>query len=345
LEGLVMGFIVTTRTPLRISFFGGGTDFPDYYRRDYGAVVSTTIDKYVYVTVKPHGPLFDEAFRLNYFKAEHVTAVEEIENDIAREAIRFCNMNRRLYISTVADVPAGSGLGSSSSFAVGLLHAFHTMKGQRITPAELAGSACRIEIDLIGKPIGKQDQYASAYGGLNYIRFNANDRVSITPLSLSEKNVGLLFLNLLLFWTGISRSADDILADQKQRIANNMRLLDATREIADRACELLHEPVLSIPLFGELLHEAWTVKQHLSPRIAEDRISTWYRRGLEAGAHGGKLCGAGGGGFLLFCAPPERHAAVKASLPELQPVEFSYDPLGTRILFPGYVHALADSEV
>jgi D-glycero-alpha-D-manno-heptose-7-phosphate kinase len=340
-----MGFIVTTRTPLRISFFGGGTDFRDYYSRGYGAVVSTTIDKYVYVTVKPHGALFDEAFRLNYYKTEHVGAVADIENDIARETISFCNVNRRLYISTVADVPAGSGLGSSSSFAVGLLHAFHTMKGQRITPGELAASASRIEIDIIGKPIGKQDQFAAAYGGLNYIHFNANDRVSITPLSLSEKNIGLLFSSLLLFWTGISRRADDVLSDQKERIAANAGQLDLMRDIADRACELLHEPDISVSLFGELLHEAWTLKQRLSPRIAEERITAWYRRGLEAGAYGGKLCGAGGGGFLLFCAPPERHDAIKAALPELQTVDFAYDPLGTRVLFPGYVHALAGAEL
>src|SRR5664279_4913333 len=154
-----MGLIVTTRTPLRISFFGGGTDLPDYYSRGYGAVVSTTIDKYVYVTVKPHGLMFDEAIRINYSKTETVSSVEQIENDIARETIRFCKVDRGLYVSTVADVPSGSGLGSSSSFTVGLLHAFHTMKGQRVTPGELAASASRIEIDIIGKPIGKQDQF------------------------------------------------------------------------------------------------------------------------------------------------------------------------------------------
>jgi len=332
--------IVTTRTPLRVSFFGGGTDLRDYYGRDYGAVVSTTIDKYVYVTVKPHGALFNESFRLNYSKTEQTATAEEIENDIAREAIRFCEVDAPLYISTVADLPSGSGLGSSSSFAVGLLHAFHTMKGRRITPGELAASACRVEIDILGKPIGKQDQFAAAYGGLNYIRFDANERVSITPIGLSAQNTALLFSSFLLFWTGISRSADDVLSDQKQRAAINVGPLDRMLEIADRACELLHDPDLSLQQFGELLHEAWSLKQRLSPRIAEDHITGWYRCGIEAGAYGGKLCGAGAGGFLLFCAPPERHAAIRAALPKLKSLSVGYDPLGTRLLFPGYAEVV-----
>jgi D-glycero-alpha-D-manno-heptose-7-phosphate kinase len=331
-----MGMLVVTRTPLRVSFFGGGTDMPDYYRRGYGAVVSTTINKYVYVTVKPHGALFDELFRLNYSKTEQAAAVEEIENDIAREAIRFCDVGSPLYISTVGDVPASSGLGSSSSFAVGLLHAFHTMNGRRVTPGELAASACRVEIDILGKPIGKQDQFAAAYGGLNHIRFDATERVSITPISLSAEKLGLLFSSLLLFWTGIARRAEDVLADQKARTSANVGLLDAMRDMADQACELLDEQELSVSNFGELLHEAWQLKQSLSRHIAVDRISRWYRRGIEAGAHGGKLCGAGGGGFLLFCAPPERHPAIVAALSELKPVDLAYDPLGTRLLFPGY---------
>lgn len=332
-----MGLIVTTRTPLRVSFFGGGTDLPDYYSRGYGAVVSTTIDKYVYVTVKPHGALFNETFRLNYSITEQAATVEDIENDIARESIRSCGIgDGPLYISTVADVPTGSGLGSSSSFAVGLLHAFHAMKGRHLTPGELAASACRIEIDILGKPIGKQDQFAAAYGGLNYIRFDANERVSITPITLSVANTNRLFSSLMLFWTGVSRRADDVLSDQKQRTELNIGSLDAMRDTAERACEMLHERDLSVAAFGELMDEAWTLKQRLSPRIAEDQIGTWYRRGVEAGAHGGKLCGAGGGGFLLFCAPPERHGEIKAALSDLRSIDIGYDSLGTRLLFTGY---------
>jgi D-glycero-alpha-D-manno-heptose-7-phosphate kinase len=332
-----MGLIVTTRTPLRLSFFGGGTDLPDYYSRGYGAVVSTTIDKYVYVTVKPHGPLFDEIFRLNYSKTENAVAIDQIDNDIAREAIRLCQMAGPLYVSTVADVPSGSGLGSSSSFAVGLLHALHTMNGRRITPGELAASACQIEIDILDKPIGKQDQYAAAFGGLNYIRFEANARVAITPISLSPENTSALFSSFLLFWTGISRRADDVLADQKERTAVNITSLDSLCKMAEHACEMLHDARLSVAQFGELLHEAWTLKQCLSPRIAEGQIAAWYRRGIAAGAYGGKLCGAGGGGFLLFCAPLERHAAIRAALSELRSIHLGYDPLGTRLLIPGYV--------
>ena len=336
---LKMGAIVTTRTPLRVSFFGGGTDLPDYYRRGYGAVVSTTIDKYVYVTIKPHGALFNEVFRLNYSKTEQATSVEEIENEIARESIRLCEMRGPLYISTVADVPSGAGLGSSSSFAVGLLHAFHTMNGRRTTPGELAMSASRIEIDVLGKPIGKQDQFAAAYGGLNHIRFNADERVSITPINLSPENTTLLFSSFLLFWTGISRRAEDVLANQRERSKLNISTLDSLRSMADQASDLLHNDKMSIRQFGELLNEAWELKQRLSSRISDDQISVWYRRGIEAGAHGGKLCGAGGGGFLLFCAPQQKHSAIRAALSDLKSIDLAYDPLGTRVLFPGYIES------
>ncbi len=191
-------------------------------------------------------------------------------------------------------------------------------------------------MDVLGKPIGKQDQFAAAYGGLNYIRFDANERVSLTPISLNAETRTLLFSSLLLFWTNMSRRAEDVLFDQKERAPSNVGSLDAIRKISEDACELLHETELSLERFGALLHEAWLLKQRLSPRIAESQIMAWYRRGIEAGAFGGKLCGAGGGGFLLFCAPVERHAAIKAALPELKTIEIGYDPLGTRLLFPGY---------
>jgi D-glycero-alpha-D-manno-heptose-7-phosphate kinase len=333
---LRMGAIVATRTPLRVSFFGGGTDLADYYRRGYGAVISTTIDKYVYVTVKPHGALFDEVFRLNYSKTEQAASVEEIENEIARESIRLCKMRGPLYISTVADVPSGSGLGSSSSFAVGLLHAFYMINGRRITPGELAASACRIEIDVLGKPIGKQDQFAAAYGGLNHFRFNADERVSITPISLSAENTDLLFSSFLLFWTGVSRRAEDVLSHQRARAELNISTLDSLRCMADDACDLLHGDKVSVQKFGELLNEAWELKRRLSSRISDDQISHWYQRGVKAGAYGGKLCGAGGGGFLLFCAPKEKHSAMKAALSDLKSIDVAYDRLGTRVLFPGY---------
>lgn len=328
--------IVTTRTPLRISFFGGGTDLLDYYGRDYGAVVSTTIAQYVYVTAKPHGSLFDEKFRLNYSKTEEVMDLADIENDIARESIRLSGIDEPLYVSTVADLPSGSGLGSSSSFAVGLLHALSVLNGHRISPGELGNLACRIEIDILKKPIGKQDQFAAAYGGLNHFRFDKNGLVSMTPISLQPELRDALFQSFILFWTGIARKAEDVLSDQKSRTQHNMGLLDEMRSIADEAVALLGHPTLSVRTFGELLHASWLLKDRLSSRISNDRLRTWYEKAIAAGAHGGKLCGAGGGGFLLFCAPPERHAAIKAALGELRSVEVAYDPLGTRVLFPGY---------
>ena len=209
---------VTTITPQRISFVGGGTDLPSFYTKHGGAVISSAINQYVYVTVKQHSPLFNEAYRLSYSKTEHVNALDDIENSIARECLRLVNVEPPLYVATAADLPASSGLGSSSSFAVGLLNALHLLKGERVSPAQLAEEACEIEINILGNPIGKQDQYAAAFGGLNHIIFNKNGRVEIDHLVLHNNIINEIFENSLLIWTGIQRDAASILSKQNKLV-------------------------------------------------------------------------------------------------------------------------------
>ena len=213
---------VTTITPQRISFVGGGTDLPSFYTNHGGGVISSAINQYVYVTVKQHSPLFDEAYRLSYSKTEHAHTLDDIENSIARECLRLVHVEPPLYIATAADLPASSGLGSSSSFAVGLLNALHLLKGERVSPAQLAEEACEVEINILGNPIGKQDQYAAAFGGLNHIIFKESGRVEIDHLVLQNNLIDEIFENSLLIWTGIQRDASSILAKQNKNVAKKI---------------------------------------------------------------------------------------------------------------------------
>lgn len=326
--------LITTRTPLRISFFGGGTDLPGYYRQSsHGAVLSSAIDQYVYVTVKSHGPLFDENFRLNYSKTEIVDGLDGIDNGIAREGIRMLKLLPPLYISTVADVPSGSGLGSSSAYAVGLLHALTSLQKQRKTAGELAEMACYVEIDALAKPIGKQDQYAAAFGGMNHIRFYPDETTSITPVNHRRRQLDHLFDHLMLFWTGMSRNADDVLTAQRAAIPSTTGYLDEMRAMADEAARVIESGELGIEAFGRLLDTAWALKRSLTGAISTSRIDSWYEAARKAGAFGGKLCGAGGGGFLLFCVPLDGRAAVREALNELREVEIGFEPSGTAVLY------------
>src|SRR3989338_1351073 len=224
--------LVVTRTPLRVSFAGGGTDLPGFYEREYGAVLSTTIDKYLYVTVKRHNELFHEGFRLNYSQTEHVNRLDEIQNHIARECLRLLQVEPPVYISTIADLPEFSGLGSSSSFAVGLLNALHVFRGEHVSAGQLAEEAAHVEIDVLNRPIGKQDHYAAAFGGLNFFCFMPKGRVSVEHQLLPSGVVQRLFEHLLLFWTRIQRDAGVVLIEQQRRIDETFGLLQAMREDA-----------------------------------------------------------------------------------------------------------------
>src|SRR5215203_943042 len=298
--------IVVTRTPLRVSFAGGGTDLAEFYEHDYGAVFSTTINKYVYVTVKRHSELFYEPIRINYSKTEQVNEVEEIENNIARECLRLLEIEPPIYISTVADAPASSGLGGSSSFAVGLLNALHAYRGERVSAGQLADEACHIEIKVLGEPIGKQDQYAAAFGGLNFLRFHGDGGVAVEPQRIANGGLDRLFDHIMMFWTGMQRDTNAILQEQRDNTTSKWEYLCRMRDHAHRLRELTRTNGLVPAAFGCVLNETWRLKRTLASSISSERIDDWYQAAMEAGAIGGKLCGAGGGGFLLFIVEPER---------------------------------------
>jgi D-glycero-alpha-D-manno-heptose-7-phosphate kinase len=326
--------LIVTRTPLRVSLAGGGTDLAEFYERDYGAVLSTTIANYIYVTVKPHSPLFNESVRVNYSRSEEVQRIDEIENDIARECLRFMGIEPPIYVSTVGDHPASTGLGSSSAFAVGLLNALHAYKGERVTAGQLAEEAAYIEIDRLGQPIGKQDQYAAAFGGVNFFRFNPGGGVTVEPLSPSKDALQEIFSHMLMFWTGHQRDAGAVLEEQR---ANTETKLDDLVRMRDHARELqglLSNGRVEPQDVGRLLHEGWQLKRQLASTITTDQIDTWYERALEAGAAGGKLCGAGGGGCIVFVVEPGRQERVREVLSDLVEVPISYEVHGSRVLLP-----------
>jgi D-glycero-alpha-D-manno-heptose-7-phosphate kinase len=326
--------LIVTRTPLRVSFAGGGTDLAEFYERDYGAVLSTTIANYIYVTVKPHSPLFNESVRVNYSRSEEVQRIDEIENDIARECLHFMGIEPPIYVSTVGDHPASTGLGSSSAFAVGLLNALHAYKGERVTAGQLAEEAAYIEIDRLGQPIGKQDQYAAAFGGVNFFRFNPGGGVTVEPLSPSKDALQEIFSQMLMFWTGHQRDAGAVLEEQRAntetKLADLVRMRDHARELQ----ELLSNGRVEPQDVGRLLHEGWQLKRQLASTITTDQIDTWYERAIEAGAAGGKLCGAGGGGCIVFIVDPGSQGRVREALSDLVEVPISYEVHGSRVLLP-----------
>jgi D-glycero-alpha-D-manno-heptose-7-phosphate kinase len=323
--------LVTTATPQRVSFVGGGTDFKEFYTKHRGAVVSTAINKFIYVTVKRHSSLFNEQYRLSYFKSEHVQKLDDIENAIARECLRLVMVEGPLFISTIADIPASSGLGSSSSFAVGLLNALHVLRGEKVSTAQLAAEACQVEIDVLKQPIGKQDQYAAAFGGLNYLRFDMDDRVTIDHLWVDAAGLANLFAHSMLFWTGVQREASSILTSQKANIDSRTQQLCEMRDQAAE-CRRIFLNDFDPIAFAKLLNDGWRLKQSLAENITNERIQLAYDQALKAGALGGKLVGAGGGGFIYLVVPPSRHSAVRSTLSNMTEVEMSYEPRGTRVL-------------
>ena len=324
--------LIVTRTPLRLSFAGGGTDLADFYQTNHGAVLSTSIDKYLYVTLKPHGQLFNEKYRLNYSETEQVQTLDSVKNDIARECLRLLAVDPPIYISTVSDLPANSGLGSSSSFAVGLLNALHAFRGERVSAGQLAEEAAHVEIDVLKRPIGKQDHYAAAFGGLNYFCFWPDGRVTLEPQQPPNGYLNNLFDHLLMFSTAIWRDASSVLTEQKQNSSTNVTQLLAMRDHAQRLCSAVQNG-FKPEEFGTVMHATWQLKRQLASGISNDRIDEWYQRAKEAGAWGGKLCGAGGGGFLVFVAAPERHQAVRQALSDLDEVSVAYEAQGSRVLF------------
>ena len=324
---------ITTITPQRVSFVGGGTDLPSFYQNNGGGVISSAINQYVYVTVKQHSSLFDEAYRLSYSKTEHVQSLEDIENSIARECLRLIHVDPPLYIATAADLPASSGLGSSSSFAVGLLNALHLFKGERVSPAQLAEEACEVEINILGNPIGKQDQYAAAFGGLNHILFKKNGRVEIDHLVLQKNLVDKIFENSLLIWTGIQRDASSILAKQTKAVKENLSKYELLIKDVEECKELMLNPSHDfLDRFGEMLERTWQTKKALEKDISSEAMNQMHLQVKSLGGYGGKLSGAGGGGFFYEMVPKENHLHLLNIFGKNKVLKVAYEPFGSRLL-------------
>jgi D-glycero-alpha-D-manno-heptose-7-phosphate kinase len=323
------GVVIITQTPLRIGLLGGGTDMPDYYREHGGRVLSCALDKYVYVIVKQR---FDDAIYVNYSKKEIVSRVEDLEHELVREAMLLTGVTSGVEITTLADIPSsGSGLGSSSAVTVGLLHALSTYRGQHVSAEKLAELACMIEIERCGKPIGKQDQYIAAFGGIRDLRFGPGDEVAAAELPLSAGERRSLQEQIMLFYTGVTRSANPILAEQCANIATSLPHLDLLRDLAGLGVDRLRAG--DIGALGRAVRESWVAKRKLASGVSNADIDLAVTSALDAGATGAKLTGAGGGGFLLVICPVERQPAVRASLPAMREFPVQLDRHGTRVMF------------
>lgn len=315
-----------------MSFVGGGSDLPAYYEQFGGAVISTAINKYVFVTINKK---FDQDIRVSYSKTENVQHVAEIEHELVRASLNLLGISGGLEITTIADIPSsGTGLGSSSSFTVGLLHALHAYKGEYVSSEGLGEESCQVEINICGAPIGKQDQYAAAFGGFNRIVFHKDGSVDVAPIICSKQAVQRLEQNILMLYTGRTRFANNILSVQTEKCASSIetqaKMQKMVHQTGDFAEAMQHDDCDAI---GEILHEAWQIKRSLTSGITDDTIDRWYETGRKAGALGGKILGAGAGGFLMLYAPQERHQAIIHALPELRPVPIAFEPTGSKILF------------
>jgi len=325
--------MVISKTPLRISFFGGGTDYPEYYEQHGGAVLSTSIDKYVYVTVSRLNPLFDHRIRVAYSKTELTKHPAEILHPCVRNALQWLGINGGVEISVTTDLPARSGLGSSSAFTVGLLHSLYAFQGRLIDQEQLALDAIHLEQKVIGEKVGSQDQVASALGGFRHTVFAQTPLFQSRPLPLSRERADELQSHILLFFTGLTRFAEDVLDEQKKNTGANIPVLNKMKDQVLAGVDIVCDPKRSIKEFGKLLHDAWTFKQSLSSRISNPIINSAYAAAMRAGACGGKLLGAGGGGFLLIVADPGRHAHIKQSIAPLVPVEVALESNGSRLIY------------
>lgn len=321
--------MIVTQTPLRVGLVGGGTDLPNYYREHGGRVLNAAIDKYVYVIVKQR---FDDDIYLNYSQKEIVSRVEDIQHELIREAMHMTGVRGGIEITTLADIPsAGSGLGSSSSVTVGLLHALFAYQGRQVSAQELAERACAIEIDRCRKPIGKQDQYAAAYGGICDIRFGPGDGVGIEQISLAPPARRRLQDELLLFFTGITRSANTILGEQTANVGDRLPQLAQLRDLAGEAADGLREG--DVQALGIALNKSWEAKRSLASGVSNSQIDAAVEGALSAGATGAKVTGAGGGGFLLVVCPVERQRAVREELAQMKELPIKIDPHGSRVVF------------
>ena len=321
--------MIIVQTPLRISFFGGGTDFPSFFMEEGGCVLSSAIDKYIYVAVKER---FDHKLRIGYTQTEMVDSVDQIQHELIREALRLTGIHSSIEITTMGDIPSeGSGLGSSSTVTVGALHAMYTYLGEIVSAQKLAREACGIEIDTLKKPIGIQDQYIAAYGNLRFFDFQPDGEVKVEKVMLDSDSRRALNDRFLLFFTGVSRRADNILGEQKKNIKERITILREIKQMVYEARSVLAAG--DFDAFGSLMHDSWKLKKRLAGKITNGTIDDMYELARRSGAIGGKITGAGGGGFLLLYVPYERQVAVRNALCELQELPFRLEADGTKVIF------------
>lgn len=324
--------MIITKTPVRISFLGGGTDYPEHFEKHGGSVLVTTIDKYSYLNVKPLNHFFDYDIRISYSQTELVNDTAEIIHPAVRECLNFLKIRKGIEIHYVGDLPARTGLGSSSSFTVGLLHALHASRGEMVSKQQLAEEAVVIEREMIKERIGLQDQYACAYGGFLHLKFFGKNKVEVNPLTISPQKLVMLNQRLMLFYTGIRRKAHEVLKEQMEKTQSNESKLIALEGLVNRGLDVLCSN-RNLSEFGELMDEGWKIKKQLSTQISNQEIDKHYNLAKKAGAIGGKLLGAGGGGFLLLYVEPDKKDKVRKALKHLKEVEFLFENEGSRVIF------------
>jgi D-glycero-alpha-D-manno-heptose-7-phosphate kinase len=324
--------MIISRTPLRMSFVGGGSDIPSFYLKHGGAVISTAIDKYIYINVNKK---FDDGIRIAYSKTEEVDTIENVEHRLVKATMEMLDIKGGIEITSIADIPSkGTGLGSSSSFTVGLLNALNAYNGKFSSSEYLGKESCRIELDICKEPIGKQDQYAAAYGGFNLIEFNRNGDVKVSPIITKKDTILEIEENLLVFYTGLTRSASSILKDQTEKLKNDSLKINNMIKMVDLTYLLLRSIQNNdTKAFGEILHENWVLKKGLTEGITNPFIDECYQIALNSGAIGGKILGAGAGGFLLFYAEKKNHKSIINSLSKLKLINFSFEKDGSQIIY------------
>jgi D-glycero-alpha-D-manno-heptose-7-phosphate kinase len=324
--------MIISRTPLRMSFVGGGSDLPSFYMKHGGAVLSTTIDKYIYINVNKK---FDNGIRIAYSKTEEVESIHNIEHKLVKATMELLEISGGIEITSIADIPSkGTGLGSSSSFTIGLLNALNAYKGNFSSSEFLGEQSCKIEIDICGEPIGKQDQYAAAFGGFNLIEFKNNGEVLVKPIITKKETIQEIEQNLIVFYTGLTRNASSILKEQNDRIQNDDQKISNLLKMVDLTYVLYNEiQNNNTRVFGEILHENWELKKELSNGISNPFIDDCYNAAINSGALGGKILGAGAGGFLLFYVEKNKQNSVINSLSNLKQVNFSFENNGSQIIY------------
>jgi len=327
--------MIISRTPFRVSLVGGGSDLRQYYHARPGSVVAMAINRYMYVTVNKR---FDSSIRVSYTKTEIVRRVDELQHDLIREAMKMVGITGGVEVTTIADLPAGIGLASSSTVTVGVLNALHAYMGRHVSAEELARQACDIEIEILGKPIGKQDQYIAAYGGFQHIRFNPDETVEVNPIICSKALSQSIMSRLLLFYTGMQRSASSVLRHAKRRMSTNGHVKVAMDQLVwlaeELRCQLLHNDMVEL---GEILDRGWELKKRMASSVTNGSLDKYYTKARAAGAEGGKILGAGAGGCLLVCVPERLQSRVRRAMLHtgLTEIPFAMEPEGTKIIYVG----------